>query len=121
MTTTATILLLLLFIKHWYVDFVNQSYNEIVSKKIWGDLPGIWHSIKHGIGSAICVCLFSPVAAVVILILESVIHYIIDWIKMNWGESDMSKSVFWSHFGLDQLAHAVTYISIVWTLTATVL
>lgn len=114
MTLEITLLLVALFIKHWYVDFVNQTYAEIVSKRVYGEWLGLYHSVKHGLGTVLCVMFINPVLAIVVGILEVLIHYHIDWIKMNYGESDQSNKLFWTHFGLDQLAHALTYIGIVW-------
>ena len=48
-------LLALLFIKHWYVDFVDQTNEEVASKGIYGDPIGIGHSAKHGIATVMCV------------------------------------------------------------------
>lgn len=108
------IFLLLLQVKHWYIDFINQNDAEIKSKGIYGDLEGIKHSLKHGLGTSAAVILsfgpFFAVFAVVLGILDSLIHYHIDWAKSNWGNKDIATKDFWVHLGLDQMAHQVTYI-----------
>jgi hypothetical protein len=44
---------------------------------------------------------------------EGIIHYVIDFTKVKYGNKDMTKPIFWNQFGLDQLAHQITYILIV--------
>ena len=44
-------ILALLFIKHWYIDFVDQSMDEVNSKGNYGEWIGFRHSLKHGIGT----------------------------------------------------------------------
>jgi len=114
--TTILFLLVLLQIKHWYIDFVNQTTVEIASKGIYGDSEGVNHSVKHGIGTmlAIVLAVGTPYIAyaAILALLDSVLHYHIDWIKMNYGNRDISTPAFWNHFGLDQLAHQLTYLLI---------
>lgn len=109
-------LLLLLQIKHWYIDFVDQTDKEIQSKKIYGDIFGIHHSIKHGAATAVCVeiVLGFPgfLFALLMGLLDTVLHYHIDYTKSHYGCTDPNKKLFWTHFGLDQLAHQITYIFI---------
>jgi hypothetical protein len=108
-------LLIPLCIKHWYVDFVNQSKIEIQSKAIYGDLAGIHHSFKHGIGTSICIFLVLGSDGIIISLLlglvDFMLHYHIDWIKMNYGARDINDPRFWNHLGLDQLAHQLCYIA----------
>jgi hypothetical protein len=47
---------------------------------------------------------------------EAVIHYHIDWTKVKFGIKDITKPMFWTQFGLDQLAHQITYILMAWFL-----
>lgn len=110
------VLLALLFAKHWVVDFVIQTQAEVDNKGTYGNAHGIVHSLKHGVGTFIV--FFAFVAdwpfAVVVGSIDAVIHYHIDWIKMRFGTKDMYTKAFWRQFGLDQLAHALTYVMLVW-------
>ncbi len=114
MTLEFIVFLALLQIKHWYVDFVNQSDAEVKSKGIYGDFHGIMHSAKHGIGTSLCVLLIAGytyiIYAIIMGIMDAVAHYHIDWTKMNYGNRDISKPEFWNHLGLDQMAHQFCYI-----------
>lgn len=112
------ITLVLLFIKHWYVDFVNQSQEEINNKGSYGNLIGLGHSVKHGIGTIFVFLLvgLDPLLAIIFGAVDLIIHYHVDWIKMRFGNRDYTKQAFWTQLGLDQLAHALTYIGLVWLL-----
>jgi hypothetical protein len=111
-----TVLLVLVFLqfKHWYIDFVNQTDDEVKCKGIYLNWVGIKHSLKHGIGTILCVffATFYLDIALILGLLDFVIHYHIDWIKMNYGCKDITKKSFWSHLGLDQMLHHLTYIGI---------
>lgn len=118
MITTAVFLLVLLQLKHWYIDFVNQTDEEVASKGIYGDEAGIGHSAKHGVGTLLAVLAvtgipYLPYAAVLAFV-DFVLHYHIDWIKMNYGNRDIRTKDFWNHLGLDQMLHQFTYIFVVW-------
>ncbi len=110
------ITLALLFIKHWYVDFVIQTDDEVQHKGIYGDWQGIKHSLKHGVATLVIFIVIgaAPIIAMVIAILDGVAHYHIDWTKMNYGNRDIQTPQFWNHLGLDQLAHYLTYLIAVW-------
>ena len=114
-------LLALLFIKHWYVDFVDQTNEEVASKGIYGDGPGLGHSIKHGIGTffAILAVTGYPYIAFAALLMffDFVTHYHIDWLKVNinrvygWTSKQMA---YWVLFGADQYLHMLTYLLLVY-------
>jgi hypothetical protein len=115
-------LLLLLQIKHCYADFVLQTYMQTVKKGVWMDPIGISHTVEHVYCSLIAMVFFSvfvPVSAfaiTVVALVEGVIHYLVDYGKVKYGSKDNTKPIFWKQFGLDQLAHQVTYIWMIWVL-----
>lgn len=116
------LLLLLLQVKHCYADFVLQTYMQTIKKGVWLDPIGMSHTTEHMICSAVSLLLFSffvPTNAflVVFLILaEGAIHYLVDYTKVKYGSKDQTKPIFWTQFGLDQLAHQATYLWMVWYL-----
>lgn len=118
------ILLLLLFlqVKHWYADFVIQTYMQTVKKGVWLHPIGISHSLDHAYCSMIVLFIFSlfvPVSLIYVLILpffEGVVHYIIDFVKVKYGCKDNTKPLFWNQFGMDQLAHQLCYLIMVFIL-----
>jgi hypothetical protein len=107
-------LLIILQLKHWYIDFVNQSMEEVESKGKYGDLHGILHSTKHGIGTMFCILAVTGyeylLFACILGFIDFVVHYHVDWTKMNYGNRDIQTPAFWNHLGLDQMVHQITYI-----------
>lgn len=113
------ILLGLLFIKHWYIDFVNQSNEEVAGKGIYGNAHGLMHSIKHGVATFLVFLVFTMdwPYCVIMGVLDFAIHYHIDWAKMNINKRwhyTIEQKPFWIWLGADQLAHSLTYLGLVW-------
>ena len=112
--------LVLLQVKHWYIDFVDQSNEEVASKGKYKEWLGIRHSLKQGIGTYICIALIVGaefwIFALILALIDFVVHYHIDWLKMNYGNRDITTPAFWNHLGLDQMAHQITYIFIAYML-----
>jgi hypothetical protein len=108
------IILILLQIKHWYIDFVNQTDEEVAHKGMYLDWRGIKHSLKHGVATVAILFLFAPINwAIALGIVDFLLHYHIDWTKMNKGNRDIRTKEFWNHLGLDQMAHQIVYLLIV--------
>ncbi|UTS52125.1 hypothetical protein [Synechococcus phage BUCT-ZZ01] len=116
---TALILMVLLLYKHYLVDFTMQTTEQVKGKAIYGNFDGIAHSAEHALFSLI----FLGAAAIVlpidigtvvwVALLDGVTHYHIDWIKMNYGNRDITTPQFWNDLGLDQYAHQMVYIAMV--------
>ena len=107
--------LLALLIKHWYIDFVNQTTIEVHGKGIYGNLHGLWHSAKQGIFTALIFFnLDQPYYGVLVGFVDFALHYHIDWVKMNYGNQDLSDKRFWRDLGTDQLAHQLCYLLYTW-------
>lgn len=106
------IYLTLLFIKHYYVDFVLQTEEMVKGKGIYFNLSGIHHSAQHALFTALITLAFvgDPGIAAVFGAFDFLIHYHTDWAKMKYGTRDMMTSAFWNQLGLDQLSHSLTYI-----------
>lgn len=116
------ILMLLFQIKHWYADFMIQTYEQTVKKGIYFDYVGMSHSLDHMYGTLIALLIFnifvplSIISVIVVTILEGLAHYHIDWFKVKFGSKDLTKPLFWNQFGMDQMAHQLTYLIAVWYL-----
>jgi hypothetical protein len=114
----ALLLILLLQIKHWYADFVVQTYMQTVKKGVWLNPCGISHSIDHVYSTLIALLIFNffvPISALLIILVaisEGILHYMIDFVKVKYGCKDNTKPLFWNQFGLDQLAHQICYLLI---------
>lgn len=101
-----------LLIKHYLFDFVFQTDRMIQDKSVYGRPWGLAHSLLHGLGTFIVLMIYGIKLALILAVIESLLHYHIDWIKVRWGCRDMEKPAYWNHFGLDQLAHGLTYVFI---------
>jgi len=106
-------------IKHYYADFVVQTYAQTVRKGIYRDPVGISHSVDHIIGSLVALLVvglfvnIDPVLLFGVCVVEGILHYHIDWAKVHYGSKDITKPIFWNQFGMDQLAHQLTYIGMI--------
>lgn len=113
-------LTLLLQVKHCYADFYLQTYMQTVKKGVWLNPIGISHSLEHGYCTLVALLIFAffvPISALtmfVVAIAEATVHYAIDYSKVRYGIKDNTKPLFWTQFGLDQLAHQLTYLIIIW-------
>lgn len=111
-------LLLALFTKHFYVDFPLQTPYQWQNKGTYGHPGGLLHSFLHGVGTFIVVLIFTTNLwlAIVVGLFDFVIHYHVDWAKMNinkkYGWKADTHPEFWTLLGADQYLHAVTYLAI---------
>ena len=119
MISTILLILILLQIKHWYIDFVNQSEEEVKHKGIYLNWIGVKHSLKQGTGTMLCFIpfVYYPEVCVIFGLIDFILHYHIDYCKMHWGNRDIKTPNFWAQLGLDQMAHQLTYIGLVYLIT----
>lgn len=118
---TVLLILLGLFTKHLIVDFPLQGPYHYLNKGTYFHPGGMQHAMLHGYGTFFTLFWFVrwDIAAALALI-DMVIHYHIDWAKMNlnkklkWGPTTHEE--FWWLLGADQYLHALTYLWIVWML-----
>ena len=117
---TILIVLVLLQIKHFVVDFLLQNKYQWSNKGTYGHPGGVLHSGLHGVGTYLCVALFTrPDIALGLALIDWTIHYHIDWAKMQLNERlslTPASPRFWVLLGLDQLLHQLTYVGILFLL-----
>lgn len=111
--------LLLLFIKHFICDFPLQTSPWMyLNKGTYLHLGGIAHSAVHGIGTWLVLLYFIGSDAWLYALIDFIIHYHIDWAKVNATNKLNYKpdngNGFWFLLGLDQLAHHLTYFAIIY-------
>jgi hypothetical protein len=121
MLSSLLLFLALLQVKHWYIDFVDQTNDEVISKGIYGDRAGIYHSLKQGAGTFVVVIIVAGwywiLWALLLAFIDFVTHYHIDWTKININKKrnlTPNDKAFWMWLGLDQLAHQLTYLGLAW-------
>jgi len=118
---TVLLVLLLLTIKHFVVDFLLQNKFQWSNKGTYGHFGGVLHAALHGIGTYLCFLPFlSSGEAYIYGLIDGFIHYHIDWAKMKinsrMGWTATTHEQFWWLLGLDQFLHSLTYLAIVWHL-----
>lgn len=106
------IYLTLLFIKHYYIDFVLQTEEMVKGKGIYFNLSGIHHSFQHAVVTMLLTLIFIPDIGIAFAfgMFDFLIHYHTDYAKMRFGTRDMMTPAFWNQLGLDQLSHSLTYV-----------
>ena len=114
MTWEVFLLLSLFGIKHFIADFPLQFQYMVKEKGIYGATGGLYHAFLHASFTFFVLIPFCSDSMLIILLplLDFVLHYHIDWAKVHFGTKNMQSSMFWNQFGLDQLAHQITYLGI---------
>lgn len=111
--------LCLLFVKHFICDFPLQANPWLYRNKGTYLHPGgIVHAGLHGIGTLLVLAPFIGSASILYALMDMVIHYHVDWAKMNISkhydlQADNSE-YFWILLGFDQLLHHITYFIIIY-------
>lgn len=110
------LVMFLLQIKHFVADFMLQTDRMVMEKGTYGARYGIYHSLIQAVGTFIALAWIHPMIGVFTALFDFVVHYNIDWAKMNinkkYGYTPQDHQ-FWFWLGLDQLAHQLTYVAIV--------
>jgi hypothetical protein len=110
------VLLSLLQLKHFLVDWVLQTQYQIDNKGRYLHPGGLTHSIQHGLFTAAIFMLFGSQNSFTAGLLDFVLHYHIDWLKVNVSKGlTPADKRFWVLMGADQLAHQLTYLALVGT------
>jgi hypothetical protein len=121
MTTTALLLLALFGIKHFVADFWLQTSKMVAEKGIYGKQGGIDHSAIHGAFAMWIVYFVTKDYTIAVITggIDFLLHYHIDWLKqkVNRGRTYTDK-MWWFYMGLDQCLHYLTYIGIIYYVTA---
>jgi len=119
MSMTLT-LITLFVIKHTIADYFMQYSWMIKDKGTYGAWGGIAHAKFHGLLTFLLLLLFvNPLTAFLFGALDSIIHYHVDYVKSNFWKSKNLTAMdqqYWIAHGVDQLAHLLTYIGIIYTL-----
>lgn len=112
------ILLLILFqVKHFIADFWLQFSYMIEEKGTYWAEGGRHHALMHAAGTFLVLSFVQPQyidLAMYLAFLDGIIHYHIDWAKMNISkELTPADNSFWTWLGLDQALHQLTYLLLV--------
>ena len=103
-----------LMIKHFIVDLGLQQYLGPREKHVWlGN--GHTHYMHHGIATILVALWFAPEIALLIGILDYVIHWHIDWGKHHLNrflKCEVRSQIWWWTNVLDQCLHVITYYAL---------
>lgn len=108
-------LLFLFNLKHFILDFLYQPPYQWQNKGTYAHPGGILHAGQHALGSFFILVLFTNSWwAAGLSLFEFVVHYHVDWAKMNINK-DMRWNAdknpeFWMLLGADQYLHYLTYL-----------
>lgn len=116
-------ILSLFVLKHFVVDFLLQTKFQWSNKGDYLHFGGVLHSLLHGIATAAIVYYmtykvftFAFDLAIVLGFIDYVVHYHVDWAKININKKfnfHPQTPEFWVLLGLDQFLHYLTYILII--------
>ena len=111
------LLLVLLQIKHFIADFWLQFPYMIEEKGTYWAEGGRHHALIHTAGTFLTLAFVLPDAidlAVCLAFLDGIVHYHIDWAKMNISRGfTPADTEFWIWLGFDQALHQLTYLLLV--------
>lgn len=118
--TTVIILLALFGVKHFLADFVWQTSTMLSEKGTYGAVGGVAHAACHAVCTMVVLFVVLPwrldahLFAIVLGLMDGVIHYHIDWAKTNLSRGlTPADRQFWLWLGADQGLHYLTYILII--------
>ena len=105
-------------LKHLIADYYTQYSWMIKDKGIYGAWGGIAHAGWHGILTFFVLEIFGLpfILSFLFGILDSVLHYHIDYVKSNfWKSKNLGPSdqMYWAVHGTDQFLHIMTYVLII--------
>jgi hypothetical protein len=115
--TFALLLLVGFQIKHFICDGPLQTLSMVLAKSHYGRPLGVAHAAIHGVGTLAVFLLGGLSSALILALVDFVIHYHIDFAKenlvkrMGWGTD---KGPFWWALSGDQALHQLTYLGLVW-------
>lgn len=111
-------LVTLFLVKHTIADYFLQYGWMIKDKGSYGKWGGIAHAKLHGFFTILILLLFiDPYYAFLYGVLDSIVHYHVDYVKSNFWKSrnlTAQDQAYWVAHGVDQLLHLLTYIGIIY-------
>jgi len=119
-STTAIILLLALFIKHFVLTFIVQTSEQLSQKVSYFSKHSLIFSLYHVIGTIVvlAVVVEFSITAIIVATVESLLRHHVDWMKANIMSmkiiADETAAKLWWILGFDQWLHCAIYVGVVW-------
>jgi len=112
-----TFFILLLLIKHAFIDIGLQRVLGPTNKHIYTSKRAHWHYGHHGVGTMLVAFMFlGPLTALIAGAIDWIVHWHIDHTKAKINEKfnlNSSHATYWWLVSLDQALHYVTYVALV--------
>lgn len=111
------LLLFALFTKHLVCDFLWQPTWMLSGKDDFRKLGGYAHAGVHGLCTAVLLGVFGVGDWFELGSFDAVVHYMVDRWKVHIGRrAKLTPNLpqYWWAFGIDQYAHVLTYLMVVW-------
>lgn len=113
------ILLCLLQIKHMLADYFLQTRMMLDGRAQYAHFGRFLHAGVHAAGSFLAFSIVgTPVVfALLIALLDWVIHFHIDWWKgRHTADQELTPedAAYWRASGVDQALHQLTYVGMIW-------
>ncbi|MCE8511963.1 DUF3307 domain-containing protein [Ruegeria pomeroyi] len=119
--TIASLLLVLglLQVKHMFADFFLQTPRMLSGRCQYWHLGRAQHAGIHALGSVLLFLVVGAPAvfALVIAVLEWVVHFNIDYGKASYSDRNAlqpNQAKYWYAMGFDQFLHQLTYLAMAW-------
>ena len=113
------LLLVMLQVKHLLADYVLQFGFMLRGREDFFHAGRLAHVSIQAIGSGLVLFVLGTEAGLlqVLVVAESVAHYLIDWSKAAWvanrALTPQDRSFWWAT-GADQCLHQLSYLAICW-------
>ena len=117
--SAALILLCLLQVKHMFADYFLQTPKMLAGRNQYLHVGRAQHALVHAVLSVVALALVGAglVLIAVLVVLEWIVHFHIDFAKASWSEArghTPAMAGFWRAAGVDQAMHQFTYVAMVW-------
>lgn len=117
--TTLLLMLALFQVKHLFADYFLQTQAMLSARAIYLHAGRAQHAALHAVGSVLVMAPLGVSWGLVCLLAlaELVIHFHIDFAKGWWSDRtgfETTDAGYWRAFGVDQLAHQLTYVAMLW-------
>lgn len=104
-------------------DYFLQTPSMLCGRSEYLHMDRAQHAGVHIAGSLIAFLIIGTSAWVILmlLVLEWIVHFNIDWAKARYSEAKAlspEQAGFWRAAGVDQALHQLTYVAMVWAWVA---
>lgn len=103
---------LLLNLKHFIAEYILQTPHIAGGKIRYGSVNSFIHIFHHAFGTMVTglILKFNLVLILGLVIVESIIHYHVDWAVAHFGAHSYKDKKYWQWLGIEQFMHQQTFI-----------